>query len=35
MIHLYDFFQYSLVLILKRKRLPGADPILYGESGIP
>ena len=35
MIQLSEFFQYSFVLILKRKCLVGASRIRSGESGTP
>ena len=35
MIQLSEFFQYSFVLILKRKCLVGASRVRCGESGIP
>ena len=35
MIQLSEFFQYSFVLILKRKCLVGAGRVRCGESGIP
>ena len=35
MIHLSEFFQYSFVLILKRKCLVGASRVRCGESGTP
>ena len=33
MIQLFEFFQYSFVLILKRKCLVGASRVRFGESG--
>ena len=35
MIQLSEFFQYSFVLILKRKCLVGASRVRFGESGTP
>ena len=35
MIQLYEFFQYSFVLILKRKCLVWASRVRSGESGTP
>ena len=35
MIHLSEFFQYSFVLILKRKCLVEASRVRSGESGTP
>ena len=35
MIQLSKFFQYSFVLILKRKCLVGASRVRFGESGTP
>ena len=35
MIKLSEFFQYSFVLILKRKCLVGASRVRFGESGTP
>ena len=35
MIQLSEFFQYSLVLILKQKCLVGASQVRFGESGSP
>ena len=35
MIELFEFFQYSFVLILKRKCLVGASRVRCGESGTP
>ena len=35
MIQLSEFFQYSFVLILRRKCLVGASRFLFAESGTP
>ena len=35
MIQLSEFFQYPIVLILKRKCLVGASRVRFGESGTP
>ena len=35
MIQLSEFFQFSFVLILKRKCLVGASRVRFGESGTP